>query len=246
MAPYPICIDDGCLSATTTQNEESNNHVGDGLIDGEEQDDCFEAEDICSASSFRVVPLQLPDLSKEDTVAAEESSTGTPFSSTLQSEISPTVNQRRELPVGQVGGMGNQNNVFAVGANNMNGAPPLLRGPGPRLLNLLWAISAQLGWAVDDGSQAATLVYVKRELLIALQWLSLTLMAAPLFWTLVARAVHWIPCRPVEYLLEDIPYQLTSEMRFVQWLQRSRALSCPVMSVISLTFCSICCLQVPV
>ena len=121
------------------------------------------------------------------------------------------VNQGRDQ---LVGGADFVNHHF-VGVGNIHGAPPLLQGPGPRLLNLLWAISAQLGWGIDDGSQAAHSVYVKRELLIALQWLSLTIMAAPLFWTLVVRAISWVPCKPVDYLV-DLPYRLTNnEMRYV-------------------------------
>ena len=84
--------------------------------------------------------------------------------------------------------------------------------PGPRLLSLLWVLSAQLGWAVDDNQGVAS-VFVDRRILIGAQYLSISLMAGPLFWTLVARYFSWIPAAPLEYRLQALPVKVENEMR---------------------------------
>ncbi len=86
--------------------------------------------------------------------------------------------------------------------------------PGPRILNLLWVLSAHLGWTVDDNQGAAS-VYVDRRILIGAQWLSISLMAAPLFWTLLARYARWIPATPVDYPLQALPFHVETELRFL-------------------------------
>lgn len=217
MARYPVCTDGGFEPRRQSQNrgrdfsairnDEVDNIENTGMLGPNELAD----EDFQTSSCFRVVQLSLPKDPKSQSFATDEAkdNSRTELPPNLPSDL---IGDHRDEPFA-VGGFGMPNNRF-VGVRNIHGAAPLLRGPGPRLLNLLWAISAQLGWAVDDGSPAASSVTIKRELLIALQWLSLTLMAAPLFWTLVARASSWVPCRPVDYLV-DLPYQLTNnEMRY--------------------------------
>ena len=62
-----------------------------------------------------------------------------------------------------------------------NQMPPMR---GPRALNLLWIMSAHLGWTVDENDGSS--VFVDRRILIGAQWFSISLMTAPLFWTLFA------------------------------------------------------------
>ena len=90
----------------------------------------------------------------------------------------------------------------------------MVRPPGPRILNLLWILSAHMGWTVDDNQGAAS-VYVDRRILIGAQWLSISLMAAPLFWTLIARSARWIPATPVDYPLEALPFHVETELRYL-------------------------------
>jgi hypothetical protein len=82
----------------------------------------------------------------------------------------------------------------------------------PLALNLLWILSAHLGWTVDDNQGPAS-VFVDRRILIGAQWFSISLMAAPLFLTLFARYALWIPARPVDYALQALPFDIDSEMR---------------------------------
>jgi hypothetical protein len=89
-----------------------------------------------------------------------------------------------------------------------------IRPPGPRILHLLWILSAHMGWTVDDNQGAAS-VYVDRRILIGAQWLSISLMAAPLFWTLIARFARWIPATPVDYPLEALPFHVETELRYL-------------------------------
>ena len=90
----------------------------------------------------------------------------------------------------------------------------VVRPPGPRILNLLWILSAHMGWTVDDNQGTAS-VYVDRRILIGAQWLSISLMAAPLFWTLLARSVRWIPATPIDYPLEALPFHVETELRYL-------------------------------
>ena len=85
---------------------------------------------------------------------------------------------------------------------------------GPRLMHLLWVLGAQLGLAVIDSPDIAS-VYVDRTILIASQWVSISLMAAPLFWTLCARYAQLIPSQPVDYNLEDLPFSISNKLRFL-------------------------------
>jgi hypothetical protein len=83
---------------------------------------------------------------------------------------------------------------------------------GQRVHNLLWVLSTHLGWTPDDNQGAAS-VYVDRRILIGAQWFSISLMAAPLFWTLLARYTSWIPATPVDYPLRALPFSVESELR---------------------------------
>jgi hypothetical protein len=100
-------------------------------------------------------------------------------------------------------------NVVAPNFNNV--LPPNAR-VGPRMMNAVWVLSAHLGWTVDDNQGAAS-VYVDRRILIGAQWLSISLMAAPLFWTLFARYAKWIPTQPIDYPLEALPFVAETKMR---------------------------------
>ena len=95
-----------------------------------------------------------------------------------------------------------------VGANNA------ILPRGPRIWNILWAFSSQLGWTVD-GNQSKDSVYVDRRILIAAQCLSLTLMMLPLLVTLFSRYFQLIPALPTSYLLEGLPYDVENKMRFL-------------------------------
>lgn len=84
----------------------------------------------------------------------------------------------------------------------------------PRFLHLLWALGAQVGLALSDSHDASS-VFVERNILIASQWVSVSFMAAPLFYTLCARYWHWIPTEPLDYKLQDFPFPVVNEMRFL-------------------------------
>jgi hypothetical protein len=110
--------------------------------------------------------------------------------------------------------------VMAEGVPNINNGnprqhdeelPAALRR-GPLALNLLWILSAHLGWTVDDNQGPAS-VFVDRRILIGAQWFSISLMAGPLFLTLFARYALWIPARPVDYTLQALPFDIDNEMR---------------------------------
>lgn len=105
-----------------------------------------------------------------------------------------------------------------VGADNVNqnGFNPLagLQGRGPRVIRLLWLLSAQFGWAVDE-SYGAGSVIVDRRILIASQWVSNSLMVLPLLYTLLARYVQWIASKPIDYHLDGLPFHLETEMRYL-------------------------------
>lgn len=100
--------------------------------------------------------------------------------------------------------------------------PPLRRRPhfnrrgprGPRLVQMLWTLGASLGLVVLDSSTISS-VFVDRTILIATHWISISLMIAPLLATLTARYAQWIPSQPVDYSLEDLPFSLSNEMRFL-------------------------------
>ena len=85
---------------------------------------------------------------------------------------------------------------------------------GPRIFHLFWFLAAQLGLIVDDRPESGS-VFVDRRILIATQWLCISLMVAPLLLTLCARYAQWIPARPLDYELEGLPFQVTNEMRFL-------------------------------
>ena len=98
--------------------------------------------------------------------------------------------------------------------NRIPPPPPPGIGRGPRVIHLLWALGARLGLAVIDSPDVAS-VFVDRTILIASQWVSISLMLAPLFWTLCARCIHLIPAQPIEYNLENLPFHLSNKMRFL-------------------------------
>jgi hypothetical protein len=100
-------------------------------------------------------------------------------------------------------------NVVAPNFNDV--LPPNARA-GPRMMHLLWVLSAHLGWTVDDNQGTAS-VYVDRRILIGAQWLSISLTAAPSFWTLFARYAKWIPTQPIDYPLEALPFDVETKMR---------------------------------
>ena len=85
---------------------------------------------------------------------------------------------------------------------------------GLRVINVLWLMSAHFGWAVDD-TQGAGSVLVDRQILIATQWVSNSLMTLPLLWTLLARYVKRITSKPINYYLEGLPHEVDNEMRYL-------------------------------
>eukprot|EP00536_Pseudo-nitzschia_multiseries_P009518 jgi/Psemu1/288517/fgenesh1_pg.267_\ len=85
---------------------------------------------------------------------------------------------------------------------------------GPRILNILWMLSSQLGWTVDNNERTNS-VYVDRRILIAAHWLSITLAFFPLLVTLLARYFQYIPATPTSYHLDGLPYNVDNKMRFL-------------------------------
>jgi len=88
-------------------------------------------------------------------------------------------------------------------------------GRGPRLFNLLWTLSAHLGWNVDGEQSGEACITVDRRFLIATQWVANSISMLPLLFTLLARATNRITIRPIEYHLEGLPYDLDKEMRYL-------------------------------
>jgi hypothetical protein len=99
------------------------------------------------------------------------------------------------------------NNILGGRANNDAAAPR------PRIVRYLWAMATYMGLTIED-NRGATSVYVDRRILIGAHWLSISLMTAPLFWTLIARLAMWVPTTPVDYKLEALPYIVETEMRY--------------------------------
>eukprot|EP00980_Cylindrotheca_fusiformis_P020331 scaffold7344_cov145-Cylindrotheca_fusiformis.AAC.29 len=83
----------------------------------------------------------------------------------------------------------------------------------PRLVRILRAMSIYMGLA-DDDYHGGDSLYADRRILISAQWMSISLMTAPLFCTLIARFASWVPATPVEYKLRGLPYTVESEMRY--------------------------------
>jgi hypothetical protein len=114
-------------------------------------------------------------------------------------------------------GANNIGELRQQGNGNQNVQPqPFVggNGQGPGVVNLLWLMCAHFGWTVDDKHGAGS-VLVDRKILIASQWVSNSLMAMPLLWTLIARYVKRITSRPLEYYLDGLPYELDNEMRYL-------------------------------
>eukprot|EP00550_Attheya_septentrionalis_P003026 CAMPEP_0198281926 /NCGR_PEP_ID=MMETSP1449-20131203/1804_1 /TAXON_ID=420275 /ORGANISM="Attheya septentrionalis, Strain CCMP2084" /LENGTH=1574 /DNA_ID=CAMNT_0043977945 /DNA_START=222 /DNA_END=4946 /DNA_ORIENTATION=+ len=86
-------------------------------------------------------------------------------------------------------------------------------GPGARFANLVWFLSAYLGWSVDNQRITGSMI-LDRRILIAGQWLSNTFMAMPLVLTLLARYGSWITANPLDYHLEGFPFSVDKEMRY--------------------------------
>jgi hypothetical protein len=84
----------------------------------------------------------------------------------------------------------------------------------PRLFHLMWLLGARLGLVVTDNDDPSA-VFVERNILIASQWVSLSFMAQPLFFTLLARFFNIIPSEPIEYKLQDLTFILINKMRFL-------------------------------
>jgi hypothetical protein len=84
----------------------------------------------------------------------------------------------------------------------------------PHLLSLLLVLSNRLGLTTsDDDVRGAPSVHLERRILIGAHWLSISLMILPLFVTLSARYLKWIPIMPVDYHLESLPYVTENKMR---------------------------------
>jgi len=108
--------------------------------------------------------------------------------------------------------LGTANDNFGLQeAANINNA---MLPRGPRVLNFLWMMSAQLGFVVEN-NHGATSVYVDRRIVIGAQWLSISLMISPLFLTTFARYIQLIPITPTTYKLEGLPYHIENRMKFL-------------------------------
>ena len=81
-------------------------------------------------------------------------------------------------------------------------------------MNIVWTVCDALGWAcVDDSSPG--LILIDRRIVIATVWLSNSLVAFPLFWTLMARYALWISPYPSEYVLRDLVSSLHYSLEYV-------------------------------
>jgi len=121
-----------------------------------------------------------------------------------ESEVGqPRLSQQAVLPPDNAFGL-----QQAAGVNNA------MLPRGPRILNIIWRLSSQLGWTVDN-SEGANSVFVDRQILIAANWLSMTLAFLPLLVTLFARYVQLIPATPTSYQLDGLPYHVENKMRFL-------------------------------
>ena len=134
------------------------------------------------------------------------------FETSSNEAIRPNEVDERSVAGEADGTFGEQDNV-PIGVRNNNVFHENLLAPmrGPRALNLLWMMSAHFGWTVNDYDGSS--VFVDRRILIGSQWFSISLMTAPLFWTLFARYAQWIPAQPVDYTLEALPFDVDNEMR---------------------------------
>ncbi|KAG7347049.1 hypothetical protein IV203_006118 [Nitzschia inconspicua] len=92
--------------------------------------------------------------------------------------------------------------------------PNIHNAPVPRVFNLLWIFSAQLGWNVEDNHGLSS-VFADRRILIAGHWVSISVMILPLLSTLLARFFEWIPAKPVNYALEALPFELENKINFL-------------------------------
>lgn len=214
MGCFPLSIDDGSyLAASSEPKEEKSEDEAGSEVKEEPKLSRSKLGVVTQAGEYsnnvehlaasRLGAISLPILRKETiSVSRVSSHTHPPGTTTPLSTARP----RPQPPL-------------ARDANIVNFVGLRPRGRGPRLLNFVWSISAQLGWSVDDPGQTASSVFVSRQLLIGLQWLSLTLMAAPVFMSLCARCIHWVPCKPVDYRLEELPYPPASELRFLTELE---------------------------
>lgn len=83
----------------------------------------------------------------------------------------------------------------------------------PRLVRLFIYLSNRIGLFVENETNASPR-FVNRHVLISIHWISITLMAFPLFATLFARYVMMIPATPVDYSLEGLPFSVENELRY--------------------------------
>jgi hypothetical protein len=89
---------------------------------------------------------------------------------------------------------------------------PPVENRGLQFVQLLWSLGAQLGLAVrPDGPP----VFVDRKILIASQWMAISIMIGPLLVTLLTRCAFRIPSQPVDYNLDGFPFDLSSKMRYL-------------------------------
>jgi hypothetical protein len=100
------------------------------------------------------------------------------------------------------------------------GPPPLFINRAdiarpPRFIQLLWLLGSQLGLTVPD-VQVSCQVYIDRRLLISAQWFCISLMAAPLFCTLLARYMHYIPTEPFSFNIDDDHHSYARDMRYLR------------------------------
>ena len=156
-------------------------------------------------SDARILPRMHRIFSSLDNVAIFPLSVYTPFEMNAVVTSVPS-NQSQQQLAGRVqaaeGAAGNPEHQEERGAG------------GPRIINLLWLISSHLGWSVDDDHRPGA-HHVERGILIATQWLSNTLMALPLFLTLVARYLMFITPSPLDYHLEGLPFVEVKRMRYL-------------------------------
>ena len=154
--------------------------------------------------NVRVSPLSFytPD---EINAAAIGATLNVRVSSNRASRPGPTINRQLQGQAGRV----------QIGDRADNPIDQEGGGVGaPRIINLLWLISFHIGWSVDDDRKPGA-HHVERGILIATQWLSNTLMALPLFLTLVARYLMFITPSPLDYHLEGLPYVEAKRMKYL-------------------------------
>lgn len=126
---------------------------------------------------------------------------------------------RADLAANNGGNGGNQEPMPPAPpqGNNPVGWPAFGHGNvagGPRVLNLIWLISAQMGWSVDD-SRTPGSIMVDRRIVIATQWLGNSFCAVPLILNLLLRFGMWVTPSPLDYHLDGLPFVVEKQMRYL-------------------------------